>query len=296
MFVPSASPPRELILKPGGYEAVMAERLPFERASRATGDMLALLGDLAATSGGRFRVATSLDDVHASLKDGAIFAIPHIEGAEAVAPNLSNLPDLHERGVRSLGLVWSRPNDFGHGVPFAFPRSPDTGPGLTPAGRELVRACNRLGILIDLSHLNLAGFREVAAISDAPLVATHSCAHRLCRVSRNLTDWQIDAIGASGGVIGIAFDVSMLRWDGALDSDTPLGEIARHVDYVAARVGVDHVALGSDFDGAVMPSTLGDVAGLPRLIDALRARGYDDEALAKITCRNWLRVLEQTWR
>ena len=97
-------------------------------------------------------------------------------------------------GLRSLGPVWSRPNIFGHGVPFAWPRSPDTGPGLTPAGRDLIKACNKLRVMIDLSHLNEQGFWDVARLSSAPLVATHTCVHAICPSTRNLTDRQLDAI------------------------------------------------------------------------------------------------------
>src|SRR5262245_51224905 len=195
-----------------------------------------------------------------------------MEGAEALAPDLSDLDDWYARGLRSLGPVWSRPNDFGEGVPFAFPSSPDTGDGLTSAGRRLVHACNRLGILVDLSHLNEAGFWDVARLTLAPLVATHSNAHALCPSSRNLTDAQLDAIGASGGVVGINFAPAFLREDGANDPATPITEIVRHVEYVAQRIGVDHVAFGSDFEGATLPAELGGAAGLPRLVELLRAR------------------------
>src|SRR5262245_49651753 len=217
-----------------------------------------------------------------------------VEGAEALAPDLSDLEDWYARGLRSLGPVWSRPNDFGEGVPFRFPASPDTGAGLTPAGKSLVHACNRLGIVVDLSHLNEAGFWDVAALALAPLVATHSNAHALCASSRNLTDEQLDAIGASEGVVGINFSPAFLRADGANDPATPITEILRHVDYVAERIGVDRVALGSDFEGATMPAGLGGAAGLPRLVERLRAR-YSDEDVAKITHGNWLRVVEATW-
>jgi membrane dipeptidase len=181
-------------------------------------------------------------------------------------------------------------------VPFRFPSSPDTGGGLTDAGRELVRACNRLGILVDLSHLNEAGFWDVAGLSSAPLVATHSNAHALCAASRNLTDAQLDAIRDSGGVAGVNFAITFLREDGLLVPDTPITEIVRHIDYFAERMGIDHVAFGSDFDGAEVPAELGGAAGLPKLVTALRDAGYGDDAVAKITHGNWLRVLRDTWR
>ncbi len=166
---------------------------------------------------------------------------------------------------------------------------------MTPAGDALVRACNRLGILVDLSHLNEAGFWDVARLSDAPLVATHSNAHALCPSTRNLTDAQLDAIAATGGVVGVNFAVGFLRSDGRSDPATPLADIVRHVDYLVERMGIDHVAFGSDFEGAVVPEELGGATGLPRLVEALRGLGYDDDAVDRVTHANWLRVLGATW-
>ena len=134
------------------------------------------------------RLCRTVAEIEAAEAAGAIAAILHLEGAEAIGPDLGELEVLHAAGLRSLGPVWSRPNIFGTGVPFRFPGDPDEGPGLTEAGKELVRACNRLGILVDLSHLNAAGFSDVAALGGAPLVATHSNAHALSPASRNLTD------------------------------------------------------------------------------------------------------------
>ena len=115
--------------------------------------------------------------------------------------------------------------------------------------------------MVDLSHLNEAGFWDVARADVAPLVASHSAAHALCQASRNLTDRQLDAIAASGGLVGIVYACPFLRPDFADVPDTPLALIARHAAYVAERIGVAHVALGSDFDGATIPAELGDVAG-----------------------------------
>jgi membrane dipeptidase len=267
------------------YAVPLADPIPHEEAARIADELFAALCALPIA-----RATSTLD-----FLEGRITAVVHLEGAEAIAPDLSNLDDWYERGLRSIGLTWSRPNLFAEGVPFQFPSASDTGGGLTAAGRELVRACNRLGILVDASHLNWAGFWDVARLSDAPLVATHSNAHALCASSRNLKDEQLDAIAASGGVVGVNFAVTFLREDGYERRDTPITEIVRHVDYLAERMGIDHVALGSDFDGAVIPDELGGVAGLPKLVDALRASGHDDDAIAKITHRNWLRVLDATW-
>ena len=249
-----------------------------------------------AQSAGQLRVARTADELEACLRDGVMAAILHFEGAEPIDADLNALEVFYHAGLRSLGLVWSRPNAFGEGVPFRFPHSPDTGPGLTGAGKELVRACNRLGIMIDLSHLNEKGFWDVAQISDAPLVATHSCAHAITPLTRNLTDKQLDAIKESDGMVGLNFGVMFLREDGKRDENTPLEDMVRHIDYMVKRMGIGHVGIGSDFDGALIPVEIGDVTGLPKLIDALRHAGYDDAALRKIAHENWLRVLRKTWK
>jgi membrane dipeptidase len=267
------------------YALPLPEPLPRDEAARIAEELYEVFRSLPV------QLATSPDD----FRPGRVAAILHLEGAEPLAPDLSDLEAWYERGLRSIGLVWSRPNAFAEGVPFRFPSTPDTGPGLTEAGRELVRRCNDLGIVVDLSHLNEAGFWDVARISSRPLVATHSNAHSLCASTRNLTDVQLDAVGASGGVVGVNFAVSFVREDGGQVAETPLEEIVRHVDYIASRIGIDHVAFGSDFDGALMPESLGGIAGLPKLVDALRAGGFDDEGVAKVTHRNWLRVLGDTW-
>ena len=131
-------------------------------------------------SQGAFKVCRTAAEVRDCLADGTIAAIMHMEGAEAIDESLDALHLFHAMGLRSLGPVWSRPTIFGHGVPFAFPSTPDTGPGLTDAGKRLVTECNGLQIMMDLSHMNEAGFNDVARLSDAPLVATHSNAHALC--------------------------------------------------------------------------------------------------------------------
>ena len=275
---------------PGNEElAPVSAEVAAPHATRAAGRLLALERD------GHLRVARSPGDLDAARADGVLAAVLHLEGAEAIDPGLEALELWHAAGLRSLGPVWSRPNAFGHGVPFAFPASPDIGPGLTAAGTELVKRCAALGIAIDLSHLNEAGFWDVAQLDRAPLIASHSGVHALCASARNLTDAQLDAIGASGGVVGIVFAVAFLRADGADDPDTPLSAIVAHVRYAADRIGIEHVALGSDFDGATIPAELGDVAGLPRLIEALRADGFTDAEVEAIAWGNWRRVLEQAW-
>lgn len=279
-----------------GYTMPLPPPLDLAYAQRTAMALSARLMRIEAESDGQVKLVRTADELAACLERGTLATILHFEGAEAIGPDLDALEVFYRAGLRSLGLTWSRPNAFAEGVPFMFPGSPDTGTGLTEAGRELVRACNRLGIMLDLSHLNERGFWDVAALSQAPLVATHSNAHTLCPVPRNLTDRQLDAIGESGGIVGITFALEFVRADGDPSHvETPLDEIVRHVDYVVERIGLDHVAFGSDFDGADMPRDLSDVSSLPNLIATLRAHGYDDAALRKLAHENWLRLLRTTW-
>ena len=230
-----------------------------------------------------------------NIEAGEFSAILHFEGAEMIDEQLYALETYYAAGLRSLGPVWSRSNIFGHGVPFAYPSTGDTGPGLTDLGKELIKACNGLGIMVDVSHMSEKGFWDVVAISEAPIVATHSNVHAICPASRNLSDRQFDAVRDSDGLVGLNFHCGFLRPDGERDSNTPLTVLADHLDYMVDRIGIDRVALGSDFDGALMPNDLSDCSKLPNLIAVLRERGYDDAALRKLGYENWLRVLEVTW-
>src|ERR1700688_3863285 len=282
------SPPISAVAAPPPVDMAEAQRVVLA--------MAALLLRIERDSQGRLRVCRTVGDIESCLADGVLAAVLHIEGAEAIDANFELLDVLYEAGLRSLGPVWSRPNAFGHGVPFRCPSSPDTGPGLTDLGKELIGACNRLGILIDLSHLNERGFWDVAAISNAPLVATHSNAHALSPHSRNLIDSQLAAIRETGGMVGVNFATSFLRPDGRWDADTPTELVVEHLDYILEHVGEDGVGFGSDFDGAKIPAKIGNAAGLQNLVEVMRTRGYGEPLIEKICFRNWLRVLGQTWR
>jgi len=148
--------------------------------------------------------------------------------------------------------------------------------------------------MVDLSHLNERGFWDVAAISTAPLVATHTCVHALCPSARNLTDRQLDAVRESDGVVGLNLCVNDLRPDANRNADTGLDTVVRHFIYLIDRIGIDRVALGSDFDGATIPKAIGDSSGLQRLMEALRESGFDEPSLHKIGFENWMRVLRLT--
>ena len=292
VWIPS---PREQTLEPTRTPRGLPPALDAAYALRHSMAATAMLFRIEDRSDGKFRVVRTAAELQRCLDEEVMAAVLHLEGADAIDTDLDTLNVLYRAGLRSLGLVWGRPNAFAEGVAVHFQRSPDTGPGLTEAGRELVRACNNLRIMIDVSHLNERGFWDVAALTDAPIIASHSNAYALCASTRNLTDPQLDAIAASDGMIGLNFAVNFLREDAARDASTPLEVMVRQIDYLVERVGIDRVGFGSDFDGVLVSREIGDVSGLPSLMSALRDRGYDDQALRKLAHENWVRVLRKTW-
>lgn len=286
---------------PGGYKAAMSappysvplprpiplpEALPhgFEQAAQL----------MAMERAGGLKICRSAADIRMAMQSGDIAAIMHMEGAEPIR-DIDALHAWHAMGLRSLGPVWSRSTVWGHGVPFAFPSSPDTGDGLTDMGKDLVRECNRLRIMLDLSHLNEKGFDDIARLSDAPLVASHSNVHAICPSSRNLTDRQLDIIRDSQGLVGLNYAVNFLVEDGDRHPFTGFAPMLRHLDYLIDRLGENGVALGSDYDGATMPVDLEDVGNLQSLIIAMKDHGYGDDLIRKIAHENWIGLLDRTW-
>jgi membrane dipeptidase len=264
-------------------------------AQKVATAMAALLFRIERESGGRVLVCRSEGEIAQCIRDGVLAAVLHMEGAEAIDSDFAMLDVLNQAGLKSLGPVWSRPNAFAYGVPFRMNSTPDIGPGLTDLGKELIRVCNKQKIMLDLSHLNEKGFWDVAALSDAPLVASHSNAHALCPHARNVTDKQCAAIRESGGLVGINFATNFIRPDGGRNRDTPLGLLVDHLEHLVKVVGEDGVGIGSDFDGAMMPADLSTAAGLPNLVTAMRERQFGEALVEKICYRNWLRVLKKTW-
>lgn len=295
VFIPSPKPAMSApARRNGGYDTPTPPAMSQAEALPSALAMSGLLHRLAAASDGRFRVCRSAADIRAAQADNAIAAVLHFEGAEAIDTDFYALDVLYAAGLRSLGLVWSRPTEYGHGVPFRFPSSPDTGAGLTDAGHRLVSACNQRGIVVDLSHLNERGFWDVAELSNAPLVASHSNAHALCPHSRNLTDAQLEAVRDSDGIVGLNFGTYFLRSDGGADADTPVDVMVDHLEHLMQVMGDAHVGIGSDFDG-IHATPIADASRLPTLLDALRDRGHDEERIKRLAEDNWLRVLECTW-
>jgi membrane dipeptidase len=298
IYIPSPeahdAPDYQAMMDAPPYDLPLPELIGAEAAQPVALAMAGHLHWMERASDGAFRICRSAAEVRAAMAEGVIAGILHMEGAEAIGPDLDALHLFHAMGLRSLGPVWSRPTIFGHGVPFRFPGDPDTGAGLTEEGKALVRACNALGIMIDLSHINAQGFDDVARISTAPLVATHSNAHAVTPSTRNLTDRQLAMIRESGGMVGLNFATVFLRPDGRQSPEMGWEPVLRHLDHLIGALGEAHVGFGSDFDGATLPAGIGDVTGLPALVGALRAHGYDDALLTRLCHGNWLAALDRT--
>jgi len=229
--------------------------------------------------------------IEAAMGQGRLAGLLHLEGAECIDPELLVLDALHALGLRSLGPVWSRPTIWGEGVPFGFGQDGDTGPGLTAAGKRLVVRCAELGMVVDLSHLTVKGFWDVAE-TGLPLVATHSNAWDLCRTTRNLTRDQLQAIGQTGGMMGLNFATVFLSARGWETGQATIGDCLDQIEALIAGAGEDHVGLGSDFDGAPMPEGLGSAAALPALTAALNDR-FGADLTARICSGNWLAFLRR---
>ena len=299
VYIPSPetanAPDYQALMNSPPYDLPLPDLIDHRAAQPVAVEMLGHLLWMERASQGQFRWCRTVGDIRAAMAEGVVAGVLHFEGAEPIGPNLDALHLFHAVGLRSIGPVWSRPTIFGHGVPFRFPSGPDTGQGLTDLGKDLVRECNALRIMLDLSHLNEAGFWDVAKLSDAPLVATHSNAHAITPSSRNLSDRQLNAIRDTGGMAGLNFATCFLRPDGRQSADMTLEPVKRHIEHMLRMAGEDHVGLGSDYDGAMTPNDIGGAEGLPVLIAAMREMGLGEALIARIAHGNWLRLLDRTW-
>ncbi len=271
------------------YDTPLPPQMPRDVAAEKIARQVEVAHRLEAA--GHVRFARSADA--AVLEGPGLLAILHLEGAEAIGPEGEGLDALCAAGLRSIGPVWSRPTAFAHGVPFRFPSDGDTGPGLTPEGKALAREIKRRSMVLDTSHMAMKGFWDVAD-EGLPLVATHSNAHAISPSARNLTDAQLQAIGQTGGMVGLNFGTMFLHPDGGRGGKGALDHAIRHLDQMIAQAGEDHVGLGSDFDGAPMPDQLQDAGALPNLVALMRAHGYGETLIEKLCHENWLSFLRRT--
>jgi membrane dipeptidase len=232
-------------------------------------------------------LAINAGDIEHAKAEAKVAGILSMEGAEGLEGDLGVLRLMYRLGVRWLGLTWSLRNQAADGVYEAR-----TGGGLTRFGVQLVEELNRLGMIVDIAHLAPAGVRDVFEISQAPVIASHANAHALCPVPRNLTDEQLEHVAQSGGVVGAVYVPGFIT-----NSDEPatLDMLIDHIDHVVHIAGIDHVGLGSDFDGfgGPPPTGLEDVSCVPNVTARLLERGYGAEDVRKILGGNWLRVIRQ---
>ncbi len=248
---------------------------------------------IADRSEGRFRVCRTVAEVRKAWDEDSFASVFMFEGADPISWSLKELRVFYEAGLRCLAPTWSRSTIFAHGVSFGG-NLPET--GLTDLGRELVHECDLMGIILDVSHINPAGFWDMIEESKNPIVATHSSVRAISPHVRNLEDDQIRAIAKKGGTIGINFANIFLRPDMQANQETPLDVVVSHFMHIVNLVGDEHVSFGSDFDGTDIPSVIGDSAGLPVLCRALKAAGLSEAAMERVCHGNFLRVADAVWK
>ena len=232
----------------------------------------------------RIRPVKSMKDIRENAEADRVSALLTVEDGACIDGRIERVSALYERGVRLVTLTWNYENSLG------YPNAADPAEharGLKPFGREVVAEMNRLGMVVDVSHLSEGGFWDVAAQSKAPFVASHSCARALCDHRRNLTDAQLRTLGDKGGVCGINFCAAFLREGADYASND---DILRHMRHIADKAGLDAVALGSDFDGIGCELEMKNYRGLAHLCERI-ADEFGSAAAEKICSGNALRVL-----
>jgi membrane dipeptidase len=246
-------------------------------------------------------ICKNSDDMIQAQQSGKIGFLLSLEGAEPIGKDLSLLRVFYELGVRNLGLVWSRRNEVGDGSHFSPIREGKKG-GITPFGIEVIEEAERLGMTVDVTHLNDEGFWDVMEISKKPIIASHSNSRVIAGTMRNLTIEQMKEIASKGGVIGVNA-VSIIV--GMEDENSHLEQLLNHIDHLVEVVGIDHVGIGLDlceeFFKYVSPEVLTSMQrkpfdvikghqNLPELIEGLINRGYKEDEMEKILGTNFLRI------
>ncbi len=230
------------------------------------------------------KLILSTEDITSAQSNDQVGVLISIEGGEALEGDLACLRMYHRMGVRAVGLTWNERNQIAEGVGECR-----SGGGLTDFGVSVVAEMNRLGMIVDVSHMSVPGYFDVLAVSQHPIIASHSNAYAVCSHVRNLTDRQIRALAENGGVMGINFAPQFLVDHGRADLD----DVVRHIDYIVDLLGnSQHVGLGGDLDGiGKTPAGLEDASKYPALTDALLLRGYGEQDLINILGQNHLRVI-----
>ncbi len=229
----------------------------------------------------------NLSDLEKIQDNDKVGAMLSIEGGEPIETSLDLLDFFYRLGVRAMGLTWNERNMIANGAGEWGMLG-----GLSKFGRDVVKRMNKLGMIVDVSHITPPGFWDAIEVSEKPIIASHSNVYNLCEHPRNLTDLQIKALAEKRGVMGINFYAKFLNSSGK----ATLEDIVRHIDYIVELVGPDYVGMGSDFDGIdVWPEEIYDASRFPLIFEELEKRGYKEEDIRKIAGENFLRVIKENW-
>lgn len=319
-------------LKEGGVDvqvfAVWSDDKNWKKgAFKHANDQIDALEKMISGNSDQIELAKSSKDIDAILNKGKIAAVIGVEGGNMIESKIENLEKLYDRGVRYLTLTWNYNLPWVTAAAIEVKTSSDKGKGLTAHGKDIIRRMNELGMMVDLSHGGEKTFYDVIATSTKPILVSHSNAYTLMPHYRNLKDEQLEALKKNGGVIGVNFysgfldptytervrklyrkhfgdkgnyKLSPTRQYEKLpkklqqEAKAPMSKLLEHINYLVKKVGVDHVAIGSDYDGIESPPReLDDVSKFPLLTKALLEQGYSKEDVGKIMGGNFLRLLRE---
>ncbi len=223
-------------------------------------------------------------DIEKAVSDGKIAAMLSIEGGEALQGDLGALRNFYRLGVRSICLTWNYRNEIADGV-----KDEESGGGLTPFGRNLIKEMNNLGMLVDLSHISEKGFWDVIETTTKPIIVSHSNARVICSHPRNLYDDQIKAVAKNGGVIGVNFYPDFLNNAGKAS----MADIIKHIEHIISVAGPDHIGLGADFDGIEKtPDGINGVESVSAVLEEMGKLNYSEEIIEKFAGGNFLRLVK----
>ncbi|WP_392486890.1 dipeptidase [Haloimpatiens sp. FM7315] len=257
------------------------DKNPLERAL----DMIDKFYEKIGENIGNIDIARNYDEIINNNNEGKISGVLTIEGGEALKGKISNLRNFYKLGVRLVTLTWNYQNEIGYpGCVSEFKNK-----GLTEFGKELVCEMNRLGMIVDVSHLSDAGFYDVIKYSSKPIMASHSNSREIQNHSRNLTDDMIKALAENGGVMGLNFCNAFL----SSKKIGSVGDMAKHIKHIVNVGGIDIMAVGTDFDGINNPPEIEDIGGIYKLYEELRKQGFSEEDIDKIFYKNALRVIKE---
>ncbi len=266
-----------------------------EDTGRSRSRTLALINALYFTeknNSNTFKIAKNLNGIVDAVNEGKIAAVPTIEGAYSLDEDysLDLLHQYNDLGIKAIGLTWNYSNKLGEGASRIYGDKDKTksSGGLTEHGKNIVHEMNRLGMIVDVSHMAKSTFWDVINASTSPVIASHSGVDNIKEHNRNLNDQQLKALADNGGVISIVFYPEFLK-----NGDGYISDIVDHIDYVVNLIGIDHVGIGSDFDGARMPKDLKDSSEIYKIREELINRTYSGGDIEKILGKNILRVLKE---